>query len=733
MHLRVEMPPMIFKTRGMMDVRVARKVAALSGLADPSATSDDAGRGSAWYGDYRELTTNELALGGPLRAGRFERAGVEDTGVFSKERGSGRKYHVAGPVDVAPIPNVVLQRYGPDTKAAFVLSGANTILAPVSAAVTAALEDVRRQVDDARLLLAVGQCLVQEVFQAQPILLLNAIQASRIQRAFGLSSLVVSAQLPDRPLRLARVEHGWHPDDAEVQQPTELAVTRLVWDSIVAPRSAFDESALPAGPVDDPYLRPRPFGEFEQDDALGSTGVPEAREQLVATLVQLSESLLVGSLARAPHDRVVLVPEQDGTRTQEVIIARQRQVELMISNIGPHLEPIQVSPHPGVPPRVPAPGSPLRLPIIDVDVWRDTPLLQRRAVLLAHLYALRAGNWLAGVDWIDRGRDRELTAQRFAELAVAAVELLGPDDPLSEEILLRSLSYRVARAAQLAEAQRSEVDELLRRLDTLIERGRRQDRPGRARLLALLHVTLGDLSWVRRAADAGLTAALPTVPELTSVLRAGWAAANVLADQLITEPVEHDANMNYYAAFLVGSRSEPDDILAGLALLSRTVIPAGKELARRDGRWRVLRTAYESYCRGLAAAVKDKLGDDDQVRRWAQEAWGVAETLRQHPDTDRYIRTREFRSDEQPGSGKSVAHLLITIADVRLSVLNSGHVHLDNWADAVEAAERSVTEMTHFLDNHPVGPLPRRLAEEIVGPPGQWRPTEPAPGAGTTT
>ncbi len=732
MHLRAEMPPMIFKTRGMMDVRVARKVAALSGLADPSATSDDAGRGSAWYGDYRELTTNELALGGPLRADRIERAGVEDTGVFGKVRGSGRRYHVAGPVDVAPIPNVVLQRYGPDTKAAFVLSGANTILAPVTAAVTAALEDVRRQVDDARLLLAVGQCLVQEVFQAQPILLLNAIQAGRIQRGLGLSSVVVSPQLPDRPLRLARVEHGWHADELEAQQPTELALTRLVWDGIVAPRSAFDESALPAGPVDDPYLRPSPFGEFEQDGALASTGTPEAREQLVATLVQLSESLLVGSLARAPHDKVVLVPEQDGTRTQEVIIARQRQVELMISNIDPHLEPIQVSPQPGEPPRVPTPGSPLRLPVIDVDAWRDTPLLHRRAVLLAHLYALRSENYLAGVNWVDRGRDRKLAAQRFAELTDAAVDLLGSDDALTEEIVLRSLSYRVARAAQHAEAQRSEVDEFLRHLDTLIERGH-EDRPGRARLLALLQITLGDLSWVRLAADAGLTAALPTVPELTGVLRAGWAAANVLADQLITEPAEHDANLSYHAAFLVGSRSEPEDILAGLALLSRTVIPAGKELARRDGRWRVLRMAYESYCRGLAAAVKDKLGDDDQVRRWAQEAWGVAETLRQHPETERYIRTREFRSDEQPGSGKSVAHLLITIADVRVSVLNSGHGHPDNWTDAVEAEERSVAEMTYFLDNHPVGPLPHRMAEEIVGLRVKRRRTEPAPGTGTTT
>lgn len=730
MHLRADMPPMIFKTRGMMDVRVARKVAALSGLADPSATSDDAGRGSAWYGDYRELTTNELALGGPLRAGRIERDGVADTGVFGKVRGSGRKYHVEGPVDVAPIPNVVLQRYGPDTKAAFVLSGANTILAPVSAAVTAALEDVRRQVDDARLLLAVGQCLVQEAFQAQPILFLNAIQASRIQRGFGLSSVVVSPQLPDRPLRLARVEHGWRPDQVATHQPTELALIRLVWDGIVAPRSAFDESALPVGPVDDPYLRPRPYGDYEQNDALGSTGTPEAREQLVATLVLLSESLLVGNLSRAPQDKVVLVPEQDGTRTPEVIIARQRQVELMISNIAPDLEIIQVSQQPGEPPRVPVPGSALRLPIIDVDAWRGTPLLHRRAVLVAHLYALRASAWLAGVNWVDRGRDRKLAAQRFAELADAAVELLGPEDPLSEEIVLRSLSYRVARAAQHADAQRSEVGEFLRHLTTLSERGR-QDRPGRARVLALLHVTLGDLGWVRRAADAGLTAALPPVPELTSVLRQGWAAANFLAEQLITEPVEHDANLNYYAAYLVGSRSEPDDILAGLALLSHTVIPAGKELARREGRWRTLRMAYESYCRGLAAAVKDKLGSDDQVRRWAQEAWGIAETLRQHPDTERYIRTREFRSDEHPGSGKSVAHLLISIADVRVSVLNSGHAHLDNWVDAVEAAARSVAEMTHFLDNHPVGPLPHRLAEEIVAQRGM-HPTEPAPGSGTT-
>lgn len=141
MHLRAQMPAARIAARGLMELRIARKVAALSGISGPPEGSDDAGLGRAWMSEYRLLTTTELMLGGPVTEPSGAQADA-DAGVFVRD---GRRFsHVDGQhVDVMPIPNVALRDYGPDTMAALVLTGVNKVLEPVTAAVMAALADFR--------------------------------------------------------------------------------------------------------------------------------------------------------------------------------------------------------------------------------------------------------------------------------------------------------------------------------------------------------------------------------------------------------------------------------------------------------------------------------------------------------------------------------------------------------------------------------------------------------------
>ena len=91
-HLPAEMPAAPTTARGQMDVRIARKVAALTGIAGPPGGSDDAGRGHLWFSDYRALTTTELSLGGPVVASPPPDAGrgVVDAGLFRRNRSTFR-------------------------------------------------------------------------------------------------------------------------------------------------------------------------------------------------------------------------------------------------------------------------------------------------------------------------------------------------------------------------------------------------------------------------------------------------------------------------------------------------------------------------------------------------------------------------------------------------------------------------------------------------------------------
>lgn len=681
MHLVADMPAARMASRGLMDLRVARKVAALTGVAGSAEGSEDAGGGQAWLSDHRLLTMTELILGAPVR-GMPPRAGVLDNGVFVRD---GRRFSPVADarVEYQPIPNVALARYGPDTRAALVLTGANRVLEPVTDAVRHAMDHLLGQIDDPLLLLAVAQCLLQEVFQAQPVLVLNAVQAGLIQRALMLSAAVAEAD-PDAERSLARVEFGWQ-EEPEAP-PQDLDVTYQLWDALVAPGTLFDSLGQLSASGSLPYLRPRSLSEFEQDGLHSSTGDAEARRRLVVQLRDSSESQLAHSAPGTARCRLWVRRPAGRNPYVDVVVPRQRQIEVMLATLAHRLVD-------GLPTHPQSEVHPLRLPTLRPADWVQEGLLRRRAVLLAQYYAIRAAGWLAGMTALDRRRDRASCARQCLALVEAAHALLAEDDPLRTHLTVFGLGYRL-RYEITRGTPAPYYPQLADAVDRMIERTR-VDAPGRAAVLELLEMVLYDLNNARRA--AGWHRIDQPRPELlTADMHRWWRVARELRDELLDDERERTYLDHDYAAFLIESEV-PQEVLAGLELL-REVTPERERAARREGRWSSLRVAYRTYLRGLATTLDGRL-DPARAGKWAAQAVDIADRVREHPETDAYLRRRADTGTGGPAVTLDLAvfALLLDLAGARVAAVLSGELDLAWSEQAAQGAERAVREMNAYL------------------------------------
>lgn len=691
MHLAADMPAARIAARGLMDLRIARKVACLSGIAGPPESSDDAGRGHAWFSDYQALTLTELTVGGPMLT-EPPPSGFEDAGMF---RRAGRKVVVDGvpDADVAPIPNVTLNQYGPDTKAAVVLTGVNRVLAPVSEALLAAMHDIRRQIDSPHLLVAVGQCLLQEAFAAQPILILNGIQASRIQRAHTTVSNMVSRPAPGR---VARVEYGW-PAPPNRHSPLEVGLIYDLWNAMVAPRGAAQDGTqeiydrqgrLRADPDAEPYLRATPPHGFEQNDPLAADGREVLRDRLVSILRQTSESAFIGGTRGAPRCSVMLVDRPDRATIAEVVVPRQQQVETLLARVDHHLSPLR-------PARPPAPGSALTLPTLEVEHWAGADLLHRRAIVLAHYYTLRAAGWIAGMTRLDRRRSRDDTADRCVALADATKTLLPEDDPLHDQIVAFTLGYTQHYESSLGRGA-PHYSELLDALGRMRERVDRIGR-GRAELWETLQLALPELNTVRRAASYGLHHA-PSARMVTDDLTTWWDVARDLREKVIVDAGARRYLDHEYATFLIGAGSDADAVVAGLKILSE-VIELREQGAQLSGRSLHVQRSYAGYLGGLSRALEEKV-DPARAAEWAQEAVATAEQLEDNADGGAYLaqRTLGAGEDEPVSFDGAALHLLITLAEGWVSAVRSGALPPGRESEAVNRAQRAVERMRGYLE-----------------------------------
>ncbi len=694
MHLRAQMPAARIASRGLMELRIARKVAALSGIAGPPESSDDAGRGRSWMSEYRLLTTTELTLGGPVTEHTEADAGA-DGGVFVRD---GRRFsHVDGQqVDVMPIPNVALRDYGPDTMAALVLTGVNKVLEPVTDAVTDALADIRTQIDSPILLVAVAQCLLQEVFAAQPVLVLNGIQASQIQRALMLADRVV--QRPNAAARvLARVEYG-NDRAAPPHNPMNLELVYDLWDSLVEkPDQPTQSSAA------EHYLRAKPLFGYEQNDIVAVAGSAQAGDRLVSALRDASESSLTGSVPGAPQSTVWVLDPPDRPSYVEVTVPRQRQIELILANIAPLLRP-RLLDEPLVP------GQPVALPELDVAKWRGTGVLHRRAALLAHYYALRAAGWISGMTKFNHRRNRDDTAARCAALVEATEALLAADDPLRDQIVAFGIGYQLQHDASFGR-DNGLYPKLAETLDRIVLRDEAA-KPGRATLIEIFPLVLDQLRIVRRAVSLGVCAT-PSEKRLTEDLQRWWRIARERRDTLIADPDERRFLDSTYAGILLDHSSDDESLRDGLALIA-DALRTRKDAARRDLRWTAVRTSYLIYLRGLSIALERRL-DPDQFAEWATTAYEVAHDLRDHGETLRFLQQRTDRSGTISYDGLVIL-LLVTLADGWVSVARSGALDPERHEDAVKCADWAVQEIRTYLDTV------RRSGADRPGPTSQLDP-----------
>jgi hypothetical protein len=635
-----------------MDVRIARKVAALSGIAGPPDGSDDAGRGLTWFSDYRALTTTELSLGGTVLASAPPPdEAVVDAGMF---RRSGSAFAAVDGPGPTPLSSVTLQDYGPDTKAALVLTGVNVVLRPVVDALLEVLADLRRRIDDECLLVAVTQTLLQEVFEAQPLLFLHGIQASRIQRALSLSDGVQSLiDASTGPVALSRVEHGWQHSRTARRRPDQLGIMWNLWDAVVAvgPADQIKEGA---------YVAFRPLGGYEQDHGMMVVGGPDARRVWVAILQDLAEAHLIGTSPGLPPSTICIMRRADEAHAVAVF-ARERQIELMLARLAPRLVAVRDT---GDKPRE------VELPRFQAVRWATADLLTRRAALLTQYYCVRAAGWLAGMKDLNRRRDRAVCAARFAELAAAADELLAVDDPLRIQLGVQGRAYLLQYDACRGRLDHVVYRRIVADLDRLVDFGGAGRYP-EAQLVEHLQIVLVELGTYRSAMEWFGNPDATRQAAVTADLRRLWTTARTVRDRLLVD-VE-GADLSYldhdYAGFLISDPKRGPDVVDGIRILDQEVIPAREAIARLEGRARGLRLSRQVLLRGLRTAIEARLGPLPTRRAWAARAWDVADDLEADPETDALVAQRA--SDHPGGFDNSVLILLLRIAEGRVAALAS--------------------------------------------------------------
>lgn len=196
--LTVAMPDVEVPRSDVVAVRIARKMGPLFGV-----TWEHNLFGETWVCDFGAITLAEIARGAPYPPKETQAAMDADESLAGRAADGGRESDIRQPADGMPrwhpagraiwtanrgptptaISNATLNRYGPDTKSAVVLTGANRLLKDVTAAIAQLCSDLERCRATPEMRLAVWAGLVLEAFRGQPAVVAAAIQARTIQRA----------------------------------------------------------------------------------------------------------------------------------------------------------------------------------------------------------------------------------------------------------------------------------------------------------------------------------------------------------------------------------------------------------------------------------------------------------------------------------------------------------------------------------------------------------------------
>jgi hypothetical protein len=225
-----------FPRAEVVPVRLTRKVAPLFGV--PWAHEPF---GRTWVCDFASLTLGEIARGAPTPS-KDEQTRLDQARPLQSGAGAAETWEFAGRAvwtpgrSVAPtsLANATLNKFGPDTKAAVVLTAANRLLVDATEAVSVVCRHLVRHGTEPETALAVWAGLVLEVFRGQPALIVAAVQARAVQRSLttrwgsqvALGGLAASSARCE--IGAAAVAH-----ESDVWRPVRLALVDDTLDALL--------------------------------------------------------------------------------------------------------------------------------------------------------------------------------------------------------------------------------------------------------------------------------------------------------------------------------------------------------------------------------------------------------------------------------------------------------------------------------------------------------------------
>jgi hypothetical protein len=536
--LTASVPDVEVPRADVVAARLARKVGPLFGIAWEQSPF-----GCTWVCDFGAITLAEIARGAPYPVREIQSALDEEASLRGRGAAGGDSdVQADGPSPWRPagravwtprrepapasIAHATLNRYGPDTKAAVVLTGANRLLQDVTAAIAGTCRWLADTDASAETRLAVWAGLVLEAFRGQPALVAAAIQARAIQRALTtpwgqhlwLHGLTGSARCEFGPMA-----GDGEPEKAHnAQQPTRFDLVDATLPLLRLPIPISDGPLLNQGEVLD-----------------------DIASRWCRRLLQVGH----------PGRGITWVAEAaPGHRSVQSYVRVGSAIAPFVAEV---LATLSIASDPGSRVRADEVAGLLA----DADL-STLPVLARRACTIsAHILA----NYLRFHDGLLRERPQIRAATRLLcdRAATAAAHWLGPDDPAS--LLLGGYAaylhaWDLGWSATTDQTRRATAaKDLARQLDRLTDAWRRQAAdPGTVSYLLEIGVMALD-----RLSAPGLDADLP------GLWRTAMRARDIDPDRDIDDPLAlpaaHQYHLQNYAVFLAGQATSVVELRRALA------------------------------------------------------------------------------------------------------------------------------------------------------------------------